>query len=68
MLTLLSIMPASYYSASNISEAAESVKETMKTKIPPFTIEQGELKSEIKAPLTINSKRFTLIFDSTGTV
>jgi hypothetical protein len=68
MLTLLSIIPVSYYLASGISEAAESVKETMKTEIPSFTIEQGELKSEIKAPITIKSESFTLIFDSTGTV
>ncbi|MCM3663995.1 DUF1189 domain-containing protein [Mesobacillus subterraneus] len=68
ILTLISIIPASYYSASTISEAAESVKETMKTDIPSFSIEQGELKSELKAPLTIKNESFTLIFDSTGTI
>jgi hypothetical protein len=68
ILTLISIIPASYYSASTISKAAESVEETMKTDIPSFSIEQGELKSELKAPLTIKNESFTLIFDSTGTI
>ncbi|MEH7885488.1 DUF1189 domain-containing protein [Bacillus sp. JJ1609] len=68
LLTLISVIPASYYTAQAINEAVNSAKETMDTKLPYFTIENGVLKSEIKEPLTIDNGSFTIIFDSTGAV
>lgn len=68
LLTLISVIPASYYTAEAINDAVDSAKETIETKLPSFTIENGELKSDIKEPLTINNGSFTIIFDSTGAV
>lgn len=68
MLTLISILPVVYYMFTEISEGVGTVKQSIKTDIPSFTIEEGVLHSDIKAPLTIKNGGFTLIFDSTGTV
>lgn len=68
LLTLISVIPASYYTALAINEAVSTAKETLEAKLPYFTIENGVLKSEIKEPLTINNGSFTIIFDSTGAV
>lgn len=68
LLTLLSVLPSTYYTAAAIQEAFAAAKETMENKIPSFTIEQGELKSDLIEPLTINNGSFTIIFDSTGAV
>ncbi|GAM14436.1 DUF1189 domain-containing protein [Mesobacillus selenatarsenatis] len=68
MLTLISILPVVYYMFVGISEAVGSVKHSIKTDLPSFTIREGELQSEIKAPLTIKNGSFTLIFDPTGAI
>lgn len=51
-----------------ISQAAGEAKQTIKTDLPSFTIEEGVLHSDIKTPMTIKNGDFTLIFDPTGTV
>jgi hypothetical protein len=68
LLTLISILPIVYYMFTGISEAVGSVKQSLKTDLPSFSIEDGILQSDIKAPLTIKNGNFTLIFDPTGTV
>ncbi|MGA9227696.1 MAG: DUF1189 domain-containing protein, partial [Mesobacillus sp.] len=68
LLTLISVIPASFYTAQAINDAVNSVKETMESKLPYFTIENGVLLSELKEPLTINNGSITIIFDSTGAV
>jgi hypothetical protein len=68
MLTLISILPVVSYMFAGISEAVGSVKQSIKTDLPSFTIEEGVLHSDIKAPLTIKNGSFTLIFDPTGAV
>ena len=68
LLTLISVFPASFYTAQAINDAVNSVKETMESKLPYFTIENGVLLSELKEPLTINNGSITIIFDSTGAV
>lgn len=68
MLTLISILPVVYYMFVGISEAVGLVKQSIKTDLPSFTIREGELQSEIKAPLTIKNGSFTLIFDPTGAI
>ncbi|MBS8264919.1 DUF1189 domain-containing protein [Mesobacillus boroniphilus] len=67
-LTLISILPVVYYMFVGISEAVGSVKQSIQTDLPSFTIEDGVLHSDIKAPLTIKNGGFTLIFDPTGAV
>lgn len=68
LLTLISVIPASYYTTLAINEAVSTAKETLEAKLPYFSIEKGVLKSEIKEPLTIDNGSFTIIFDSTGAV
>jgi hypothetical protein len=68
LLTLLSVLPSTFYTAAAIHDAFAAAKETMESKIPSFTIDHGELKSDLKEPLTINNGSFTIIFDSTGAV
>ena len=68
MLTLISILPVVYHMFIGISQAAGEVKQTIKTDLPSFTIEEGVLHSNIKTPMTIKNGDFTLIFDPTGTV
>lgn len=68
LLTLLSIIPASYYSAIGIQDAVNSAKATVQTQLPDFNIKNDELRSGIKEPLTIKNGSFTIIFDSTGAV
>lgn len=68
MLTLISILPVVYYMFVGISEAVGTVKHSIQTDLPSFTIEDGALHSDIKAPLTVKNGSFTLIFDPTGAV
>lgn len=68
MLTLISILPVVYYMFVGISEAVGTVKQSIESDLPSFTIEEGVLHSDIKAPLTIRNGSFTLIFDPTGTI
>ncbi|ESU30649.1 hypothetical protein G3A_21225 [Bacillus sp. 17376] len=68
MLTLISILPVVYYMFVGISGAVGSVKQSIKTDLPSFTIGEGVLQSDIKAPITIKNGSFTLIFDPTGAI
>ncbi|MCM3571898.1 MULTISPECIES: DUF1189 domain-containing protein [Mesobacillus] len=67
-LTLISILPVVYYMFVGISEAVGTAKQSIQTDLPSFTIENGVLNSDIKAPLTIKNGSFTLIFDPTGAI
>jgi hypothetical protein len=67
-LTLISILPIVYYMFVGISEAVGTAKQSIQTDLPSFTIEDGVLHSDIKAPLTIKNGSFTLIFDPTGAI
>jgi len=67
-LTLISILPVVYYMFVGISEAVGTTKQSIQTDLPSFTIEDGVLHSDIKAPLTIKNGSFTLIFDPTGAI
>ena len=67
-LTLISILPVVYYMFVGISEAVGTAKQSIQTDLPSFTIEDGVLHSDIKAPLTIKNGSFTLIFDPTGAI
>ncbi|WP_079509766.1 DUF1189 domain-containing protein [Mesobacillus jeotgali] len=68
LLTLISILPSIFYMFTSISQAIDSAKQAVETDIPNFSIEEGVLKSDIKAPVTLKKDNFTIIFDSTGAV
>lgn len=67
-LTLLSIIPAVYYSASAIVNSINALEESIETDLPDFQIVEGELISDQNAPVIINKSGFAIIFDSTGAV
>jgi maltodextrin utilization protein YvdJ len=66
LLTLISILPSIYYFSTAITEGVSSAKETVKQEFPDFVIKNGQLKSDMKEPLTINQNGFVIIFDSSG--
>ncbi|CAM3925600.1 DUF1189 domain-containing protein [Mesobacillus thioparans] len=68
LLTLLSILPVIFYMFATISGAIDSAKQAVIEDLPSFSIEEGVLKSDIKAPVTLKRDDFTIIFDPTGTV
>lgn len=68
LLTLISVIPAAYYTSVGINEAVSATKETLESKFPSFTIENGELTAATKEPITINNGNFTIILDPTGAV
>lgn len=68
LLTFISILPVIYFMSAGITEGVDSATEILQTEVPDFTIEQGLLKSDIKAPLTLKNNNFTIIFDPTGAV
>jgi hypothetical protein len=68
LLTLISILPSIFYMFTTISEAIDSAKQAVEMDIPNFTIEEGVLKSDIKAPITLKKDNYTIIFDPTGAV
>jgi len=68
MLTLISVIPSTFYTAGAINEAIRSAQETIENDLPVFTVENGILHSDRKEPLTIKNGSFTIIFDSTGAV
>lgn len=68
LLILISVLPSAYYTSMALNEAVAATKETLKTEIPSFKIENGELTAETKEPLTFNKEGFTIIFDPTGAV
>ncbi|MGD6895283.1 DUF1189 domain-containing protein [Bacillus infantis] len=67
LLTLLSVLPTIYYFSTAIMSGADAARESLAEDIPDFTIENGELNSDQKAPIIINKNSFTIVFDSTGT-
>ena len=67
-LTLLSIIPSITYFSTALINGMDAIQDSVKTDIPSFIIENGELQSDIDVPKIINKEDFTIVFDSTGTV
>lgn len=65
-LTFISILPTTIHMSNMMTDGVEIIQETIEEELPPFTIENGQLISEEKAPITIYKRDFTLIFDATG--
>jgi hypothetical protein len=67
-LTLLSVIPSFVYLQIAITNGVSASLETIEEEFPNFTIENGQLHSNQKAPITINKDAFTILMDSTGAV
>ncbi|WP_428909128.1 DUF1189 domain-containing protein [Niallia sp. Krafla_26] len=67
-LTFISLLPSFYFFSTTVVNDFQMMQTTVQNDLPSFTIENGELSSEEKAPITINKDDFTIMFDSTGTV
>lgn len=68
LLTLISLIPPLISISTEINAAIQTGKTVIEDELPSFTIEDGQLKSSSKVPITIEKGDFTVIFDSTGTV
>lgn len=72
-LTFLSIIPAIYYLSSAAINGTDALQDSIENDFPAFQITNGELQTidnenEKEAPIIINKRNFTVIFDSTGAV
>lgn len=66
LLSLLSTLPAIYYSSTAIKAAVEATKETINKDLPSFTIENGVLHSDEDQTRIIDKGNFQIVFDPTG--
>ncbi|PLR87606.1 DUF1189 domain-containing protein [Bacillus sp. V33-4] len=67
-LTLLSIIPSSYFLSTALIDGVNTARESIEEDMPDFAIENGQLSSEENRPVTINKDGFTIIVDPTGAV
>ncbi|PLR76971.1 DUF1189 domain-containing protein [Bacillus sp. V3-13] len=67
-LTLLSIIPSSYYLGTALIDGVNIARESIQEDVPDFTIKNGQLSSEENRPVTISKDGFTIIVDPTGSV
>jgi hypothetical protein len=67
-LSLVSVIPSSYFFTTAINNGLEVTKATLKEEVPPFVIENGQLNTESSTPITIDKDGFKIIMDATGTV
>ncbi len=68
LLAFISIIPVIFQFMTFFSTSLTSVEESLKSKLPSFTIKDGTLTSDANQPVTINKDEITIIFDSTGEV
>lgn len=66
LLTLISTIPSIYYLGTTITNVVGQAKDIVNREFPSFTIENGQLNSSLKEPITINQNGFAIFFDSTG--
>lgn len=67
-LTLISAIPSFVYLQIAITNGVNASLETIDQELPNFTIDNGELQTDQKAPVRIKQDEFTIIMDSTGKV
>lgn len=68
LISLISIIPTSYFFISAINNGLEMTKSTLQNDIPPFVIENSELSIDSETPITIDTQDFKIIFDDTNTI
>lgn len=67
-LTLISILPTTYYFSTAIINGLEVTKEALQKEVPSFVIENGQISSESTTPVIIEKDHFKVIFDASGTI
>jgi hypothetical protein len=65
-LTFISVLPMAYHFANGFLEGIKNTGELLKSELPAFTIENGELNSSATEPVIIDKSGFRIVFDSTG--
>lgn len=68
LLTLLSVLPSSFYFALTLQDAVTSSRAVIESELPEFSIHEGQLRSAAREPISIKNGSFTMVFDSTGAV
>jgi hypothetical protein len=68
LLALISILPTTVQFITFASSSLKSVKESLETELPSFSIENGSLSSEENQPLIVEKEGLNIIFDSTGEI
>jgi hypothetical protein len=68
LLALISILPTTVQFITFASSSLQSVKESLETEFPSFSIENGSLSSEENQPLIVEKEGLNIIFDSTGEI
>lgn len=66
LLALVSIVPVSFYITEAMNDGLTVVETTIQEDLPPFSIENGQLHSEVDETITVEKDNFTVIFDSSG--
>ncbi|HZG60532.1 MAG TPA: DUF1189 domain-containing protein [Anoxybacillus sp.] len=65
-LTFISVLPMTYHFINDFVEGIKNTGELLKSELPEFTIENGELSSSADKPVIIDKSGFRIVFDSTG--
>lgn len=68
LLTLVSIIPSSYYFNTMIKEGIHTIQDTITTEMPKFEINNGKLVAEGKQPTVLNKDGYTILVDDSGTI
>lgn len=68
LLTLISIIPSSYYFNVMIKDGIHMIQETISTEMPNFEIKNGKLTVEGGQPTIINKNGFVIFVDDSGKV
>lgn len=67
-LILLTSIPLGIAFSLSFKNGIEEFKQSMDKEIPSFTLQNGELKSDLKKPIIHNDSSQTFIFDTTGKI
>lgn len=67
-LSLISILPTTYYFTTAIVTGLEVTEKTLQNEVPPFVIENGQLSLDSKAPIILEKDNFNFVLDSSGTI
>lgn len=68
LLSLVAIIPTSYYFNMVIKDGIGTIQETLTTEMPKFEIKNGTLTVEGNQSTVINKNGFTIFVDDTGTL
>ncbi|SFA96013.1 MULTISPECIES: DUF1189 domain-containing protein [unclassified Bacillus (in: firmicutes)] len=67
-LTLIAVLPSIFYFSISANSGIDSAQKGIEKKLPDFSIEDFELKTNETSPITVVENDTTIIFDGTGSV